>query len=92
MFVCNRLQIVGAIKLGTLVLSGDGGGGLRAGAVDLHELGDVELGSLEGLDLADEDVLGMNFFTRSLRSQLEASFVMICVLRARIALICADWA
>ena len=57
MFVCNRLQIVGAVKLGTLVLSGDGGGGLRAGAVDLHELGDVELGGLEGLDLADEDVL-----------------------------------
>lgn len=56
-------SVVGAVKLGALVLAGDGsgGGGVCSVAVNLHELGDIELRCLEGFHLADEDVLeGVN--------------------------------
>jgi hypothetical protein len=39
------------------LLSLGGGGGLRLLLVELHELGQVELGLLEQLNLADEHVL-----------------------------------
>ena len=36
---------------------GDWADGVGLGAVELHELGKIELGLLEDLDLTDEDVL-----------------------------------
>jgi hypothetical protein len=38
-------------------LSGGGGGHVDLGGVEFHQLGQVELGLLEDLDLADEHVL-----------------------------------
>jgi hypothetical protein len=52
----DRYSLGGELVLGLLLL---GGLGLDLGLVliELHELGEIELGLLEELDLSDEDVL-----------------------------------
>ena len=52
----DRYSLAGELVLGLLLL---GGLGLDLGLllIELHELGEIELGLLEKLDLSDEDVL-----------------------------------
>jgi hypothetical protein len=59
MVVYSRHMWCGCTRSSSGLGSGGGGGdwGLGLGLVKLHKLGKIELGLLEDLDLADDDVL-----------------------------------
>ena len=70
----DRYSLGGELVLGLLLL---GGLGLDLGLVliELHELGEIELGLLEELDLSDEDVLEGEDLSRFLHNLLAKSIL-----------------